>query len=124
LSTPITDHGDSGFDFVYYEMAASPGILMDFVTLEISTDGSTWITVFNWGNGVADTNSNLDISGSLGGTESDNRPINAGSLIGGTGVGVDIYSLGLTGSYSYLRISSPGGGDGDGCDIDAIEIYP
>lgn len=119
LSPMITDHGDGGYDFVYYELPAAPGIRMDQVIIEIG-DGTNWYQVFNWGDDLPDNNSNLVI----GGSETDNRPINAGSLINGTGVGIDIYSLGLTGSYPCLRITAPIGGDGDGIDIDAIEIYP
>ena len=124
LSTPITDHGDAGYDFVYYERPTGANrIDMDQVAIEISQDGSTWLPVFNWGDNVADTNSNLDISGPLGGAETDNRTITSG-LINGSGIGIDIYSLGLTGSYSYLRFIAPNNGGGDGFDIDSIEIYP
>jgi hypothetical protein len=112
-------------------MAAGTGILMDQVILQISRDGSSpWITVFDWGNGNPDTNSNLDISGPLGGSETDNRDIPSAFLIDGgnghvTGIGIDIDypPLGLSGSYSCLKIISSGS-SGDGIDVDSIEIYP
>lgn len=123
LSPPITDHGDAGYDFVYYERATGPtSIQMDQVKIEVSNDGSTWYTVFNWGDYVPDTNSNLDIT-VIGGTEGDNENVSGPFLINGSGVGIDIYSLGLTGSYQYLKITA-GSSGGDGIDIDAIEIYP
>jgi hypothetical protein len=117
LSTPITDHGDAGYDFVYYENPAGSGILMDQVIIQVSQDGSSWTTVFNWGDNAADTNSNLN----MGGAEADNTDISSGLLINGTGVGIDVSPW--PGSYSYLRIIAPSNGGGDGIDIDAIEIY-
>jgi hypothetical protein len=126
----IQTHGTSDPDFVYYEMAAGSGILMDQVILQISQNISgPWTTVFDWGNGNPDINSNLDISGPLGGSETDNREIDASFLLVGngrtTGVGVDIDypPLGLSGSYSCLKIISSGS-SGDGIDVDSIEIYP
>jgi hypothetical protein len=123
-STPITDHGDSGYDFVYYErLLTGPNhIEMDRVLIEIG-DGTNWYTVFDWGGGGPDTNSNVD-TGVIGGGEGENRNIASGFLINNSGVGIDIYSLGLIGSYQYLRISAPSTGANDGIDIDAIEIYP
>ena len=123
LSTPIRDHGDAGYDLIYYERPTGPGkIDMDQVIIEVSTDGSTWIQVFNWGDGIADANSNLDI-GLIGGLETDNRTISSG-LIGGSGVGIDLYSISVLGSYSHLRITAPSNGTGDGIDIDSIDIVP
>lgn len=95
---------------------------MDMVIIQISEDGSNWHTVFYWGNGIADTNSNLNIN-IIGGSEDDNRDIASSWLINGTGVGIDIDALGLSDTYPYLRITAPSGGAGDGCDVDAIQIY-
>jgi hypothetical protein len=118
LSPPIRSHGNASFDFVYYEMAGGTGILMDRVILQIS-NGGPWFTVLNWGDGVADTNTSLN----MGGPELDNTDIASGLLVNGTGVGIDIDTLGLTGSYSCLRITSSGS-SGDGIDVDSIDIYP
>ncbi len=119
LSTPITGHGDDGWDFVYYERENPAGyISMDFVRIEISEDGSTWYTALYYGGGQY-SNSNI-----AGYSEADNQQIPTGALINTTGVGIDIYQLGLNGTYSYIRIVSPVGGAGDGCDVDAIQIYP
>ena len=108
------------WDLVYYEHAAGSGILMDFVTLQASEDGSSWITIFAYGGG-AYGNSSL-----AGCPEVDNIdiPATCGSLIGGTGVGIDVDAVLPSGGYFYLRILSPSGGAGDGSDVDAIEIYP
>ncbi len=42
-ATPIIPHGDGNWDFIYYERAADPGIQMDYVTIEISSDEDTGI---------------------------------------------------------------------------------
>jgi hypothetical protein len=122
-SSPITTHGDGNWDFIFYERAAAPGIQMDFITFQISSDGSTWYTAFDYGGGIY---SNSSISGY---PQADNAPIPISALIGGsikTGVGIDIDNGGLgipSGSYQYLRIISPAD-SGDGCDADAIQVIP
>lgn len=124
LAIPIRPHGDSGWDLVYYERAAGSGILMDYVTLEISVDGSpgSWITLFAYGGNLY---SNSLIAPC---PQADNADIPAAcpsvTLIGGTGVGIDVDAIVSSGAYYYIRITSPGGGAGDGCDVDAIEVYP
>ncbi len=124
LTTPIRPHGNSGWDLVYYERPAGSGILMDYVTLEISADGSpgSWITLFAYGGGLY-ANSLIAPC-----PQGDNTDIPAAcpsvTLIGGTGVGIDVDAIVASGSYYYIRIISPAGGAGDGCDVDAIEIYP
>lgn len=123
ISPAITGHSNSVEDFVYYERATGPtSIQLDHVLIEISQDGSNWYPVFNWGDDISDTNTNMDFVARGFGSEADNQNV-SGGMINGYGIGIDIYSLGLTGSYPYLRISCPGGG-GDGCDLDGFEIYP
>ncbi len=46
---------------VYYELPMGSGIWLDWVTIEIS-DGRNWYTVFNWGNNIADGNTNMDFN--------------------------------------------------------------
>jgi hypothetical protein len=130
LPTPITSHGDTGWDFVYYELGAGIGINMDFVRIDLSPDGSTWYTVFYYGGGQYH-NSNIDAYVDANG-ETDNLPIPAATLITtnghSTGVGIDIYALVSAllipdVPYNYIRITAPVGGSGDGCDVDAIQIY-
>jgi len=125
LSPPIRTHsGDPGYDFVYYERAAAPGIRMDQVILRVSSDnGVTWTTVFNWGDNIRDQNSNLDFVALGLASEADNASINSADLVNGTGVGIDIDTLGLSGNYGCLQIEA-GSTGGDGIDVDAIEIYP
>ncbi len=124
-SAPIKTHGDGGWDFVYYERAADPGIQMDYVTIQLSSDGNIWYTVFAYGN---DIYYNSSISG-FG--QYDNELIPLSFLIGGvprTGIGIDIDDARLNsdmgippGDYRYLRIISPPD-SGDGLDVDAIEV--
>jgi hypothetical protein len=121
-TTPITKHGTSGWDMVYYERAADPGIAMDFVIVQISTDGNDpWYTVLDWGGDVY-TNTSLN-----GFPETDNSPIPWNVLVNMTGVGIDIdaASLGIPpGDYYYVRIISPTGDSDNGCDVDAIQVIP
>ncbi len=114
-------------NFVFYERYAHPPVAdtqiqLDMIQIQISPDGVTWYTVFDWGDG--DPGNNGSIGGSYcPGTEDDNCVIPATDppLINGTGITIDIDSLGYTGSYPWIQITCPAG-DLDGvCDIDAIE---
>jgi hypothetical protein len=70
LNLPVVVNGpsDKNYDLVYYEMQypfSSPGyIRMDQVIVGITNDntGSSYYQVFNWGDGVPDTNTNVDTS--------------------------------------------------------------
>ena len=129
LGMTIIVNGHAGPDLVLYERVNGSGINMDAINLLISQDGHTWYTIFYWGDGLADTNSNLNIAGPLGGTEFDDRDIDASFLYptgtyGDAGVTMDLDMVVPAGTYYYLRITAPVvGGDGI-CDIDAIEILP
>lgn len=125
---PITRDDNPDYDLVYYELANNSGIFMDHVIVQIG-DGSNWYTILNWGDGIPDTNTSIaipliafpnpsDCSG-----EPDNCEISSAYLRNGTGVQIDI-SIVPDGVYSYLRIQSLSTGDGDGADLDAIEILP
>lgn len=134
FSPGIYANGDVGtYDFVYYEVETAPGsgiVDMDWVMIEISPDGSTWIPVFIWGDGISDTNTNMDLAsvgGFCGGVEQDNCPMPTSNMYPypGTGVTVDIDAVpGITTgtTYSWIRISGIGGVDGP--NIDAIEVLP
>jgi hypothetical protein len=124
----ITRDDNPDYDLVYYELANNSGIFMDHVIVQIG-DGSNWYTILNWGDGIPDTNTSIaiplgtppnptDCSG-----EPDNCEISAAFLRNGTGVQIDI-SIVPDGVYGYLRIQSLSTGDGDGADLDAIEILP
>jgi len=124
LSQGITAGGSSTPDFVYYEIISAPVLVdMDWVMIEVSADGVTWYTVFVWGDGAPDINSNVDIN-VIGGMENDNRQINTSNLYNQTGVTIDIDAIpGIsTGTiYPWIRISGIGGADGP--NIDAIQPY-
>jgi uncharacterized repeat protein (TIGR01451 family) len=137
FSTPLVVNGHAGYDLVYYEMAHDTGIAMDVVALEIG-DGSSWYTVFYWGNNVADTNSTMDFS-VLGETaadnpETDNRDFMSpppGLLYDGTGIAIELDGIVPPGTYPYVRFISPpapGYPDGvnsdGGVEVDAIVILP
>lgn len=95
---------------------------MDFVIVQISTDGNDpWYTVLDWGGDVY-TNTSLN-----GFPETDNSPIPWNVLVNMTGVGIDIdaASLGIPpGDYYYVRIISPTGDSDNGCDVDTIQVIP
>jgi len=134
ISPAIVADGDGAYDFVYYERIAPPPAVppvtdprvdMDWVQIQISSDGSTWYTVFYWGNGSSDGNTNVALpAGPWCATETDNCGIPLTSLYNSTGVAINIDGLVPAGSYPWIRITAPGGDDGDGCDIDAIQILP
>jgi hypothetical protein len=81
---PIIVNGtsDTNYDLVYYEYEAgsSGNIEMDRVIVGITNDstGQTYYQVFNWGDGVPDTNTNVDtavITPSVNSAEYDNQQI-------------------------------------------------
>jgi hypothetical protein len=95
---------------------------LDQVRIYVSTDNSTWIQVFNWGDGTPNTNTTLNY-GVIGCAENDNCAVPTSTLIGAplqTGIGIAVPS----GSYRYLRILAPVGGAGDGIDVDSVQILP
>lgn len=122
LASPLSVGGHPGYDLVYYELPAGSGILMDHVILQVS-DGYNWYTIFNWGDNAADANSNVDIS-VIGGDEDDNIDISAGFLHNSTGVAINTDGVIPNNTYNYIRIYSPTGDSGDGCEVDGIEILP
>jgi len=131
FSPAIIANGDLGTpDFVYYEKLAAPThIDLDWVRIEISSDGITWYQVFFWGGPPSDTNTNVDLSlvgdvCQVGGipTETDNCSIPIGRLYNSTGITIDIDGIVPPGSYPWMRISSPAG-SANGSDVDAIQPY-
>jgi hypothetical protein len=118
--------GDAGFDLAYYELPNGSGILLDWVVIEIG-DGSNWYTIFNRGDNIDDTNTNVYpylLSNPQAPSEPDQRDIPSATLRNGTGIAMDIDSLVPPGTYTYIRFTAPAG-DADGhLEIDAIEILP
>lgn len=134
LSQPVVANGDGAADFVFYEFPAAPGIALDNVIVEISTDGSAWLPVFYWGDGIADTNTNVNINlPNIASacvppsTEQDNCQISSSDLYNNTGITIDVDNSPLSvvpgGSYYWIRFTAPAG-SGDPAQLDAIQILP
>jgi hypothetical protein len=134
MSQPIIANGDPGADFVFYELPMGPGINLDQIIIEISTDENIWHRVFYWGDTIADTNTNVDNVNipniaSACPTEMDNCPIASGNLYNNTGIRIDVDNSPLSpglpqGNYFWIRFSEPGITPDDGTHVDAIEILP
>ncbi len=113
-----------GPDLVFYEWPNPPGILLDFIIIEISPDGSQWYTVFAWDGtpgGVMGTN--IDAYATDADGERDNEPIPSNALypFPGTGITIDIGIWAPAGySYRYVRLRCPGNG-GDPAQVDAVQ---
>jgi hypothetical protein len=133
LNINVVADGDSNWDLVYYERPAGSGVLLDWVTVEVS-DGTNWYPIFIWGDDRRDRNTNMDFNTLPAPVvapfpppeEPDQRDIPSGSLYNSTGIAIDLDSLGLSGTYSYIRFYAPVRiGDVDGhMEIDAIEVLP
>jgi hypothetical protein len=126
LGINLVANGDSNFDLVYYEYPAGSGILLDWVIIEIS-DGNNWYTIFNWGDNIADTNSNMNfniLSNPQVPPEPDERDIPSGELYNSTGIAIDVDSIVPAGTYSYIRFTAPTGDVDNNMEIDAIEVLP
>jgi hypothetical protein len=128
LGINLTANSDPDYDLVYYERQAPSGngIFLDWMIVQIS-DGYSWYTVFNWGDNIADTNSNMDFNilpNPQIPPEGDQRDIPAASLYNGTGIAIDVDAIVPPGTYSYIRfIAPPGDADGQ-TEIDALDILP
>lgn len=115
-ATPIEVEGasDTNYDLVYYELENPSGyISMDQVIIGISrfSNGSSYYAVLNWGDGEADTNTNI---GDVSGPEYDNQAIDVDELYGPvgyqTGVLIDVDNASShppAGFYRYLVIVAP-----------------
>ena len=110
------------YDLVYYPDPAAPTLQMDVVILQIG-DGSNWYTIFNWGNGSPDANTDINPTDCPG--ETDNCVITPPPT-NPPGVSIDLDSVVPVGTYPYIRIISPSNppDSGDGVAIDAITILP
>ena len=122
----ITSH--TGYDFVYFENTGCGGICLDWVRVDVSNDGTNWITVFNWGDGNPDINTN--IASYTGGSEVDNAAIPSTALYCAnsycTGIEIDVDAMGPvpSGGYRYIRIWSPLNPGNDGSEVDSLLIFP
>ena len=132
MGQPIIANGDGAPDFVFYEAPLAPGIHLDQIVIEISSDGSTWYPVFYWGDNIPDTNSDAvftDIA-DCPTSEDDNCQIPEDDLYPypGWGIAIDVDNSPLggvpLGNYPWIRFSEPDLGGTDGAHVDAIEILP
>lgn len=127
----LQNNGDFNPDLVYYEHENNPPppgsyVLLDWVVIEVS-DGYNWYTVYNWGNGIPDGNTN--VAGFNPWVEQDEFRIDIPSVpplytgLNGTGVSIDLDSLGLSGTFSWIRVTAPSGGGP--ADVDSIDpLFP
>jgi hypothetical protein len=106
----------SGSYLVYYP---DPSFQMDMVILQVS-DGSNWYTIFYWGNGSPD--GNTDINPADCPSETDNCVITPPPT-NPPGISINLGGVIPNGTYNYIRIISLPD-SGDGVDVDAIAILP
>ena len=137
----VVGTSETNYDLVYYESSAGGNIELDHVILGISQSdlsilGSIYYEVFNWGNNIRDTNTNVDTNTLpadpacvASPPECDNRSIPTSELhpdpAGGTGILIDVDnapSAPPAGSYDYIVVISPLSGQPDGAQVDAIEV--
>jgi hypothetical protein len=128
LGINLVANGDGGYDLAYYERPApgGTGIFLDWVIVEIG-NGINWYTVFNWGNNIADTNSNMNFNtlpNPQVPEETDQRDIPTSALRNGTGIAIDVDALVPPGTYSYIRFTAPVGDSDNQMEIDAVEVLP
>lgn len=137
---------DGSYDLVYYEDENPNGsgeIAMDQVILGITNDpsGNTYYQIFNWGDGIPDTNTNVDTT-VLGEptAEVDNQVIQTSDLYedpasapppsnSQTGILIDVDQAPSNpppGNYQYLVIIAPPASApnnlGDGGQVDSIDV--
>jgi hypothetical protein len=129
-SPGITD--DPGYDLVFYERLnpgqTPPGIALDYVKIEISADGVTWLTLFSWDGDSSDgdvVGTNID-GYAASSNELYNEPIPSYDLYPGipgglyAGIAIDVSRFGVGLSYQYVRVTRPAGGPTEPAEIDAI----
>lgn len=144
----VVGPAETNYDLVYYEWDAGGQIMLDHVIIGISQDpdGDPYYEVFNWGDNLPDTNTNVDVSatypadpssippdpGCLADPECDNRDIPLSELYDQsgppaepkTGILIDVDNAGShppPGDYPYVVIISPDTGSGDAAQVDAVE---
>ena len=131
VDPPITVNGpsDTNYDLVYYERHDKGSTVnFDQVIIGISmfSNGNTYYEVFNWGDGVPDTNSNLVSNGTTLDESLAHEAVDDSSLYGTsplqTGVLIDVDNGNghpPPGYYNYVVIIAQGNHPAD---VDAIEL--
>jgi hypothetical protein len=135
-----------GYDLIFYEYIdpINPSsIYLDQIIIGISqnADGSNYYEVFNWGDNIPDTNTNVDTTTltidttcTVGPPECDNRVIPTADLYPGpsgpapsTGILINVDtapSAPPEGTYNYIVIISPISGAPDPAQIDTVVVIP
>jgi len=137
---------DNNYDLVFYENQEAAGFIrLDRIIIGISkfADGQIYYEVFNWGNGIPDTNTNVDTNilppdnsttNCDTDPECDNRIIPTSELYDPddgpappTGILIDVDTAPSSpppGNYNYIVIISPvdTGPEKDPSQIDAIVV--
>jgi hypothetical protein len=135
LSSPIVVDGtpEPEWDLVYFERTMGGYILLDLVVVRIGVSATgDWYMVFDWGDNIPDTNTN--VATYAAGGEVRNEYIPQTDLYGtpalntGIAIDVDIPSV-PAGEYSWLSIvapTPPSGSypPGDWTEVDAVEVLP
>ena len=124
-------NGDIGVpDLVYYEFDNMGMVYMDWVIIQVG-DGLNWYTVFNWGDEIADANTNMDFNilppptiPPFSPQEADTRAIPLSSFRNNSGIEIDLDAFAPQGTYSWIRIIAPMGDTDNQLEIDAIESLP
>ncbi|MGE5377494.1 MAG: hypothetical protein ACM3XO_20740 [Bacteroidota bacterium] len=134
FNSPLVVNGHPSWDLVFYELPIGTGIGMDWTLIQIG-DGTNWYNVFYWGDGIPDTNSNLNIN-VIGGAEDDNRdfttqpasdvlyPFNTAPGAANSGIAMELDGVVPKGTYPYIRIVAPTGDLDGGTEIDAVSVLP
>ena len=102
-------------------------INLDWIIVEVGRSSSgPWVQVFNWGDTVLDSNTNIGQAGYGASGELDNQPIPFTDLYQGSspGIAIDVDAFAPAGNYQWVRISSPLGGDNDPAEVDSIKSLP
>ena len=126
LDFNVVVNGHASWDIVYYELPGAGGIFLDMITIEIG-DGQNWYPVFNWGNNIADTNTNADfniLSNPQVPEEPDERFIPGAELYNTTGIAIDLDSVVPQGTYRYIRFYAPIDNLDKHAEIDGIVVLP
>ena len=101
-----------GYDLVYYEkIDDAMEISLDEVQIQVAQDAlGPWFTVFNWGNGIVDTNTNIGAAGygSVGEPDDEIIPLTNPPLYGTypyiSGIAIDLDPITGPGVFRYVRL--------------------
>jgi hypothetical protein len=123
---------DANYDLVLYEFNNFGTVYIDSMIVGISKDpkGLTYYEVFNWGDGSADTNTNV---GDVAGSETDEQATNLnqfhdpddpdGTSDNQTGILIDVdtaKSEPPPDTYDFIVVISPSGGGS--MEVDSIDV--